>query len=171
MIETDETQAVIDDTLSLSDDDLLKLESQLCFSLYAAQLTFGKLYRRLLKELELTYPQYLVMLVLWDRGAQSVSQLGEALLLSSATLTPLLKRMEKAGWLRRQRSQKDERQVDIVLTDAGRALKSRAVNVPKAALCASEASADTLLSLKQSLDHLRHDLEAALASSEGPSQH
>lgn len=170
MMETNETKAATMDQSPSSDDVLLKLESQLCFSLYAAQLTFGKLYRRLLKELELTYPQYLVMLVLWDRGSQSVSQLGEALLLSSATLTPLLKRMEKAGWLIRQRSQQDERQVDIVLTDAGKQLKSRAANVPKAALCASDISPEALLSLKQSLDHLRHDLDAALASPELMSQ-
>lgn len=170
MMDTNEVDVGALDESPLSDDALLKLESQLCFSLYAAQLTFGKLYRRLLKTLGLTYPQYLVMLVLWDRGPQSVSQLGEALLLSSATLTPLLKRMEKAGWLIRQRSRQDERQVDIVLTEAGKALKSRAADVPKAALCASDISPETLLALKQSLDHLRHDLDAALASPELISQ-
>ncbi|HCE39359.1 MAG TPA: MarR family transcriptional regulator, partial [Alcanivorax sp.] len=92
-------------------DSLLQLDLQVCFALYSTQLAMTKVYRKLLRELELTYPQYLVMMVLWEHDGQSVSAIGERLFLDSATLTPLLKRLENAGLLQRRRAAEDERRV------------------------------------------------------------
>ncbi|HET8748633.1 MAG TPA: MarR family transcriptional regulator [Ramlibacter sp.] len=136
----------------------LQLDSQLCFSLYAAQLAMTKVYRTLLADLELTYPQYLVMLVLWERDGVTVSQIGERLFLDSATLTPLLKRLEAAGLVQRQRASADERQVVVSLTAAGRGLKRRASKVPESAFCATGCERDELIALKQQLDGLRDRL-------------
>jgi DNA-binding MarR family transcriptional regulator len=97
----------------------LLLDNQLCFALYSANLALNKLYRQLLAPLNLTYPQYLVMLVLWEQDDITVSDIGERLFLDSATLTPLLKRLESAGLINRHRSRKDERQVAVTLSDAG----------------------------------------------------
>ncbi|MBU6246761.1 MAG: MarR family transcriptional regulator [Xanthomonadaceae bacterium] len=133
----------------------LQLDSQLCFSLYAAQLAMTKVYRKLLADLELTYPQYLVMLVLWERDGVTVSQIGERLFLDSATLTPLLKRLEAAGLVQRQRATEDERQVVVSLTAQGRALKRRAGAVPEAIFCATGCELDELIDLKRRLDRLR----------------
>lgn len=138
----------------------LLLDQQVCFALYAANLAMGKLYRRLLNALELTYPQYLVMLVLWERDGLTVSEIGERLYLDSATLTPLLKRLQVAGLLDRVRSTQDERQVVITLTAAGRALKKRANAVPNEVLCAVGCKADELRSLKRDLDRLRSHLSS-----------
>ncbi|MCX2525395.1 MarR family winged helix-turn-helix transcriptional regulator [Larsenimonas rhizosphaerae] len=145
--------------MSTDTDNDLSLESQLCFSLYAAQLAVGRTYRRLLNELALTYPQYLVMLVLWERDGQGVSRIGELLHLNSATLTPLLKRLETAGLLVRQRSSTDERQVTVTLTEEGSALQQRAACIPAQAFDASQCSPEELASLKASLDQLRHNLD------------
>lgn len=108
----------------------LLLDNQLCFALYSANLALNKLYRQLLAPLNLTYPQYLVMLVLWEQDDITVSDIGERLFLDSATLTPLLKRLESAGLILRQRSRQDERQVAVTLSDAGRALQQQAVTIP-----------------------------------------
>ncbi|WP_199806978.1 MULTISPECIES: MarR family winged helix-turn-helix transcriptional regulator [unclassified Streptomyces] len=108
----------------------LLLDDQLCFALYAASRAVTARYRPLLDELGLTYPQYLVMLVLWDRDGSTVSDLGKALQLESSTLSPLLKRLEAAGLLRRERRPDDERSVALRLTDAGAALRERAAAVP-----------------------------------------
>ena len=97
-----------------------RLDDQLCFTLYSTSLAMGKLYRKLLKPLGLTYPQYLVMMVLWEKDEQIVSDIGARLFLDSATLTPLLKRMEEAGLVSRVRASGDERQVVISLKAAGR---------------------------------------------------
>ncbi|MFK2877638.1 MarR family winged helix-turn-helix transcriptional regulator [Rhodanobacter hydrolyticus] len=136
----------------------LLLDQQVCFALYAANLAMGKLYRKLLHALELTYPQYLVMLVLWERDGLTVSEIGERLCLDSATLTPLLKRLQAAGLLDRARSAEDERQVVITLTAEGRALKKRANAVPNEVLCAAGCEVDELRSLKRDLDRLRSHL-------------
>jgi len=137
---------------------LLRLDQQLCFSLYSAQLAMTKVYRKLLADLELTYPQYLVMLVLWEADGVTVSQIGERLFLDSATLTPLLKRLEAAGLVQRQRAVEDERQVVISLTAAGRALKRKAGAVPEAIFCATGCELDELIALKTQLDGLREQL-------------
>ncbi|RBK93432.1 MarR family transcriptional regulator, partial [Xanthomonas oryzae pv. oryzae] len=105
--------------------DALQLDNQLCFALYSTNLAMHKLYRGLLKALDLTYPQYLVMLVLWETDERSVSEIGERLYLDSATLTPLLKRLQAVGLVSRTRAVNDERQVIIALTETGRALRSR----------------------------------------------
>ena len=136
----------------------LRLDQQVCFSLYSAQLAMTKVYRKLLASLELTYPQYLVMLVLWEGDSLTVSQIGERLFLDSATLTPLLKRLEAAGLLTRQRAAEDERQVVISLTAEGRALRRKAGAIPEAVFCASGCELDELLQLKSQLDSLREHL-------------
>jgi DNA-binding MarR family transcriptional regulator len=136
----------------------LALDRQLCFSLYSAQLAMTKVYRKLLAGLGLTYPQYLVMLVLWESDGITVSQIGERLFLDSATLTPLLKRLEAAGLLQRRRAAQDERQVVISLTAEGRALRRKAGAIPEAVFCATGCEVDELVALKGQLDHLREQL-------------
>ncbi|KOR45414.1 MarR family transcriptional regulator [Xanthomonas oryzae] len=138
--------------------DALQLDNQLCFALYSTNLAMHKLYRGLLKALDLTYPQYLVMLVLWETDERSVSEIGERLYLDSATLTPLLKRLQAVGLVSRTRAVNDERQVIIALTETGRALRSRAGAVPEQVVCASARSLDELRQLKQELEKLRSSL-------------
>lgn len=111
-------------------DDPLLLDRQVCFPLYAATNLLTRLYAVPLAKLGLTYPQYLVMLVLWEHEVQTVGALGARLYLDSGTLTPLLKRMEMAGLVGRARDPQDERRVLVTLTDQGRALRDRAVDVP-----------------------------------------
>jgi DNA-binding MarR family transcriptional regulator len=111
-------------------NDALSLDAFLCFAIYSAGHAFNQLYRPLLDAIGLTYPQYLVMVALWTENDQTVKALGEKLLLESSTLTPLLKRLEAAGYLTRARDPDDERQVRLRLTAAGRALKARASAIP-----------------------------------------
>ncbi|MGP2446850.1 MarR family winged helix-turn-helix transcriptional regulator [Pantoea ananatis] len=136
----------------------LLLDQQLCFALYSANLAMHKVYRKLLTQMDITYPQYLVMLVLWQQDSLTVSEIGERLLLDSATLTPLLKRLENAGLLNRQRSRQDERQVVVSLTDAGRSLRQQAESIPDEIQCASDCSEDEMNSLKLQLNQLRDKL-------------
>ena len=136
----------------------LKLDQQLCFSLYSAGRAMSKAYRPLLEPLGLTYPQYLVMMVLWAGDGLTVSEIGERLFLDSATLTPLLKRLQAAGLVTRTRASEDERQVLIALTAAGRALKAKAGSVPSGIFRASECSAKELGDTKTRLDALRDNL-------------
>ncbi len=136
----------------------MSLDQQFCFALYSANLALNKVYRKLLAKLNLTYPQYLVMLVLWEQDEVMVSEIGEHLFLDSATLTPLLKRLEAAGLLLRSRSADDERQVIIRLTDQGRALKDVAKSVPDDVLCATACSEEKLTGLKKQLESLRAQL-------------
>ncbi|MHA3904605.1 MarR family winged helix-turn-helix transcriptional regulator [Castellaniella sp. WN] len=144
----------------------LMLDAQLCFALYSAQLAMGKVYRKHLVELGLTYPQYLVMLVLWEADGTTVTALGERLYLDSATLTPLLKRLQAMGLLRRDRAADDQRQVRVTLTPAGRDLRHRAGGVPKGVLCATGCSPDHARVLKAELEELRAHLLAASATLE-----
>ncbi len=146
------------DTKPMLSDDAFRLDGQLCFALYSANLAMNKLYRRLLTELNLTYPQYLVMLVLWERDGVTVSELGERLFLDSATLTPLLKRLQTAGLVTRRRGTQDERQVLIELTDDGRALQTKAKAVPEGVFCASECNIEQLRAIKHDLETLRASL-------------
>lgn len=125
-------------------DDPLALDRQVCFALYAASRAVTAAYRPLLEPLGLTYPQYLVMLVLWERGAQSVREIGHALHLDSGTLSPLLKRLEANGLLERTRSAADERRVLVELTDEGRALRARAVDIPERIVTAAQVDPDAL---------------------------
>ena len=135
-----------------------RLDEQLCFALYSTGLSLNKVYRKLLSRLGLTYPQYLVMLVLWERDKVTVSEIGERLFLDSATLTPLLKRLESAGFITRTRAKGDERQVIIELTWQGPALKAEAKSVPSDLFCASECSPEELAALKKQLEALRGNL-------------
>lgn len=116
-------------------DEVLKLDNQLCFPLYAAARLVTQAYRPHLDALGLTYAQYLVLLVLWEHDGQTVSEIGERLLLDSGTLTPVLKRLARAGLVRRSRRASDERLVENRLTPAGRRLERRAAKVPLALLC------------------------------------
>ena len=114
------------------DDEQLALDQHVCFGLYAAANLISRRYRPLLAELGLTFPQYLVMLVLWESAPQTVSSIGERLHLDSGTLTPLLKRLESGGFVARRRDPTDERRVLVSLTDAGRALRDPARDIPEA---------------------------------------
>ncbi len=140
---------------ALAPADALRLDNQLCFALYSASLAMTKAYKPLLDALGLTYPQYLVLLVLWEHGERTVSELGERLYLDSGTLTPLLKRMEVAGLLQRQRAPDDERRVLVSLTPAGRKLRNSAAKVPQCMLQATGCSLDELAQLAGQVRQLR----------------
>ncbi|MFQ6333836.1 MarR family winged helix-turn-helix transcriptional regulator [Methylophilus sp. 3sh_L] len=134
------------------------LNEQLCFSVYSLSLAINKVYRPLLKTLALTYPQYLVMMVLWESDQRTVSDIGEQLFLDSATLTPLLKRLEAAGFLQRVRSSEDERQVIICLTETGRQLRVKAAGIMDDMLCALGCSLQEVGELRERLNTLRNHL-------------
>jgi len=136
----------------------LALDRQLCFALYASSLAMTKLYKPLLEPLGLTYPQYLVMLVLWEHDGLGVGEIGERLALDSGTLTPLLKRLEQAGLLTRLRDTADERRVRVALTATGRALRRRAQAVPQSIAAASGCSLGELSELTAQLQALRQRL-------------
>ena len=140
----------------------LRLDNQICFAVYSTAHAFNRVYKPLLDRLGLTYPQYLVMLVLWERDGLSVKEIGERLFLDSGTLTPLLKRLEASGLIKRTRSTEDERQVLIALTPHGRALKEQARAVPQAILSNSACSVGELVTMKNELIALRDKLNAAL---------
>jgi DNA-binding MarR family transcriptional regulator len=141
-------------------DAMLQLDNQLCFALYSTSLAMTKLYKPMLEEMGLTYPQYLAMLVLWEQDGLTVSQLGEKLYLDSGTLTPLLKRMETAGLLSRIRAVQDERRVHITLTAEGRKLKAKAAKIPGCIMSATQCSIPELVSLTQQVQSFRKRLTA-----------
>ncbi|MEW5356318.1 MarR family winged helix-turn-helix transcriptional regulator [Streptomyces sp. 16-176A] len=143
------------------EEDWLRLDGQVCFSLHAASRAFNGVYRVLLKELGLTYPQYLVMLVLWEHGEQPVKRLGERLRLDSGTLSPLLKRLEAAGLVHRERSAHDERSVEVRLTDKGTALRARALQVPRRIMAATGFTLEEIAALRTTLDRLTTALDKA----------
>ena len=132
-------------------DTNLKLDAQLCFALYAASNAMTRLYRDRLEPLGLTYPQYLVLLVLWEQDDLTVSQLGEKLYLDSGTLTPMLKRMEQAGHLSRRRDAADERQVRVQLTPAGRKLKAQVAEMHAGLACLLPLPLADIMRLKAEL--------------------
>ncbi|MFI8143855.1 MarR family winged helix-turn-helix transcriptional regulator [Acinetobacter sp. ABJ_C5_2] len=136
----------------------LKLENQLCFLIYSTNLALNQLYRKLLTPLGITYPQYLVMLVLWEKDEITVSEIGNKLFLESSTLTPILKKLEAMQLVNRTRSKEDERQVIITLSEKGKILKEQAVNIPAHILEASSCDMTTLLDLKDQLTQLRTNI-------------
>lgn len=142
-------------------DSLLHLDSQLCFALHSASHAFARAYKPHLEKLGLTYPQYLVMLVLWEADGVTVNQIGERLFLESSTLTPLLKRLEAAGHISRRRDADDERQVRIALTPQGRTLKNAAAAIPAQMLSASNLDVAALGRLRDEVAALRTALDAA----------
>jgi len=147
-------------------DPILALDNQLCFAIYSAGLAFNRLYKPLLDAMNLTYPQYLVMMALWQQDGQLVGELAERLFLESSTLTPLLKRLESAGYVTRQRNPEDERQVQIRLTEAGRALQAQAMACPTTVLKASGQSMDELMRMKDDAVKLRDNFNAFSAGRE-----
>jgi len=147
-------------TKTESANPMLQLDNQLCFALYSTSLAMTKFYKPLLEELKLTYPQYLAMLVLWERDGLMVSELGERLFLDSGTLTPLLKRLEASGFITRVRDVHDERRVHIRLTAEGRKLKTRAAKIPACVAEASQCSIPELVALTQQVQALRSRLAA-----------
>lgn len=144
-----------------SDAELPDLNSLLCFTVYSAGHAFNKVYKPLLDELGLTYPQYLVMVALWAGDDQSVGELGEKLFLESSTLTPLLKRLEAEGLVSRRRDKADERVVRITLTDQGRALKPKATRIPACILKATGMTITELRALGEQMATLRRNLRQA----------
>jgi DNA-binding MarR family transcriptional regulator len=147
---------------SPAQDQLLRLDNQICFAIYSAAHAFNRVYKPLLDRLGLTYPQYLVMLVLWERDGVAVKEIGERLYLDSGTLTPLLKRLEQAGLVRRTRSTEDERQVLIGLTAQGQSLRDKARSVPQSILAATQCSVSELTAVKNEIVALRDRLNAAV---------
>lgn len=147
------------------DAELLRLDHQVCFSLHAASRAFGGVYRDALKDLGLTYPQYLVMLVLWEHGPQPVKAIGERLRLDSGTLSPLLKRLEAADLVRRERSAEDERSVTVRLTDSGTGLRERALPVPRRILASTGLELEEILALQALLGRLTGALDEAHGTS------
>ncbi|MDO9431364.1 MAG: MarR family transcriptional regulator [Phenylobacterium sp.] len=139
--------------------DRLRLDNQLCFALYAASGLVTRAYRPLLEPLGLTYPQYLVMLALWEQAPRTVKALGQALELDSGTLTPLLKRLETAGFVTRTRDAQDERRVQIALTKAGEALREKAAEVPTALACQLQLPLDEIVELKTTLQDLARKMK------------
>jgi len=131
--------------------EMLKLEHQLCFPIYALSRQITALYRPLLEKLGLTYPQYLVMLLLWETSGMSIKEIGDRLMLDTGTLTPLLKRLEQKEYLTRKRSAEDERVVHIELTGTGLSLKESALEIPGALFCALYMTEADIISLQQKL--------------------
>jgi DNA-binding MarR family transcriptional regulator len=137
------------------DDEQLKLNNQICFPIYSVSRLITKAYKPFLEEMGLTYPQYLVLLVLWENDNISMNTIGEKLLLNTNTLSPLVKRMEKMELLRRKRSEKDERSVFIQLTEKGKELKNKAVPIPEKllnTLLTEDVSLTEIMLLKDTLN-------------------
>ena len=144
-------------------ESMLQLEQQMCFPIYASANAIVKTYRPLLEPLGLTYPQYLVMMVLWEETPISVGDIGRKLLLDSGTLTPLLKRLAAAGFVFRERDPADERRVLIELTDKGRALKAQARDVPSNIIASAELSEPERDDLREAVATLRRILLKKIA--------
>lgn len=144
----------------INPDDILplNLDQQMCFALYSASLSMTKTYKPLLISLNLTYPQYLVLLVLWQQDSATVKTLSERLFLDSGTLTPLLKRLEKNGYLTRKRSTEDERQVIVKLTKSGEQLQQKSQHIPLKVACNTGCSLNELHTLNDQLIALRSSL-------------
>lgn len=154
----DDTEAFWDIDMAKQKDEARKLANQLCFAVYSTAHAFNKVYKPLLDPLGLTYPQYLVMLILWDEDEVTVKELGQRLQLDSGTLTPLLKRLEANGLVTRRRSQADERRVVVALTEAGKALDAKAGTVPRDLFCSTGLTLDGLNKLRDTLLALRGEL-------------
>ena len=145
---------------ALNPANALRLDNQLCFALYSTSLAMSKVYKPLLDELGITYPQYLVMLVLWEGDGLTVSEIGARLSLDSGTLTPLLKRLASTGLVHRLRDTEDERRVLVQLSAAGRRLRQKAGDIPHCVLAATQCSVPELVSLTRQLQQLRQRLAA-----------
>lgn len=146
----------------MADDefDALKLDNQICFPLYAASRLIVQAYRPHLERLGITYLQYLTLMVLWENDGSTVSEVGERLMLDSGTLTPVLKRLETDGLIKRRRDKTDDRVVQNWLTARGRTLRTRAVNIPTQLLCSTTVELDEVSRLRAALDPVLNKLVA-----------
>ncbi|WP_028612808.1 MarR family winged helix-turn-helix transcriptional regulator [Paenibacillus harenae] len=143
----------------MNSNEALKLDNQICFALYACSREMTKLYRPMLEKLDLTYTQYVTMLALWEQDHVSVTTLGSKLYLDSGTLTPLLKKLEAAGLLTRTRDRSDERSVIVELTEQGKALKEKAVDIPAQLACKIEGTPEDASILLGQIRELLHRLQ------------
>jgi len=150
----------------MAEDRTLKLGNQLCFAIYSAAHALGRFYRPFLEPLGLTYPQYLVLLVLWEQDGLTVKEIGQRLHLDSGTLTPVLKRLQAMGYVQRSRDLPDERQVRVTLTERGRAIREQAVAGRKEVVCASGLSEEQIQTHKRELDQLSAALRGQAKRSE-----
>ncbi len=137
----------------------LKLQNQLCFPLYVIAKEITGLYRPFLDELDITYPQYLVMMVLWENDGLQVNHIGEKLYLDSGTLTPLLKRLEGKGFIERKRKKEDERVVEVFITEAGKALRTKACEIPEKIYKKIDVSQQDWIDLKKSVQKILNKIE------------
>lgn len=140
-------------------DELLKLDNQLCFTIYACSREVIRLYRPFLAELGITYTQYVALLVLWEKESLTLKELGEKLFLDSGTLTPLLKKMEAANLLVRQRSQNDERTICIRLTEQGKSLKNKAYEIPEKVFCSAQLDVQEVMGLRDQLKKILNKIK------------
>ncbi|WP_294304221.1 MarR family winged helix-turn-helix transcriptional regulator [uncultured Chryseobacterium sp.] len=143
----------------MENPECLKLDNQLCFPLYVIAKEMTGLYRPFLDELDITYPQYLVMMVLWEHDGLPVSSIGEKLYLDSGTLTPLLKRLEAKGLISRKRKKKDERVVEVFITESGKALQLKACEIPGKLLKKIDAAPEDWIALKESVQKILNKIE------------
>jgi DNA-binding MarR family transcriptional regulator len=150
--------------MELDPDGALRLDQQICFPLYAASNLMTRLYRPLLKALGLTYPQYLVMLVLWETSPIQMGALCDRLYLDSGTLTPLLKRLSSAGFVNRDRDPLDERRVLLALTPAGLALKQQALTIPIALSSRFDGDPEQVAAFRDALRNVTRDLALKVAA-------
>lgn len=146
-----------------TNNDILKLDNQICFAIYACSREITKLYRPMLEEIDLTYTQYVTMLALWEQDCVTVTALGNKLYLDSGTLTPLLKKLEAAGHITRTRDRKDERSVIVELTPQGRALREKAVSIPEQLACKLGANNEDAGLVLQQMQELLHKLQQGSA--------
>ncbi len=151
----------------MKEDDVLKLENQLCFSIYAASRAIIKIYRPFLDNLGITYPQYLVMLVLWEKSSLSLKELGNILYLDSGTLTPLLKRLEGMELIKRERSREDERLLCVSITEKGMLMKQQAIGIPGCILDSINVDLSVLVNLKDEVDELLIGLKKQTEDTKG----
>ena len=139
--------------------DALELDKQICFPFYAASREIIKLYRPFLEPLDLTYTQYITMMALWENESMNVRELGSRLFLDSGTLTPLLKKLENKGYIKRSRSKEDERNLIVALTDAGEALKDKALHIPTELAKHVRLNMPEIMSMYQSMYKLLEEVE------------
>lgn len=140
-------------------DELLKIENQLCFKIYSVSRGITRAYRPILEKLSLTYPQYLVMLFLWENGDSKMKEISKTLFLDSGTLTPVIKKLENTGYIKRERDKSDERDLIVSVTEEGKKLKEKALEIPEQILCKTNLSFEKYTLLKKEFDELLKQLD------------
>ena len=140
-------------------DELLKIENQLCFKIYSVSRGITRAYRPILEKLSLTYPQYLVMLFLWENGDSKMKEISKTLFLDSGTLTPVIKKLENIGYIKRERDKSDERDLIVSVTEEGKKLKEKALEIPEQILCKTNLSFEKYTLLKKEFDELLKQLD------------